>query len=414
MFDRFRSLSIQRQIALVAGAVGALSVVFLAVWFLALRVTYEPLFTELRTTDAATIVAGLERKKIPYHLADGGTTILVPSDSVDATRLSVMTEDLPLKGTVGFELFSKSDMGQTDFAQKINYQRALQGELERTIMTLDGIASARVHLSLGEDRIFRDDRVPPKASVTIRMLKNATLPPRAAEGIQRLVAAAVPNLELSDVVLLDEKGDVLGAPAHLVPVPGTDSPVQEERRAIEQYYAALVRQALQRAFPQSRFKVLVTANPGAPEGAALLDWNPAARAFPLEIDLASDMALDAASQRTLRGLVENAIQSDPSRNDIVSLSVIAAAPAAPEEERASAPVLRAPVQVPPPAVAEDTRSSWQLALLLAAAMVLVLTAFLVLILRLRRPKRLSPAQRVEFATKLRAALDKGGSNVVSR
>src|SRR5215475_15224425 len=111
MFDRFRAFTTRQQIALVASAVGLCVAIIGLVWFFMLRTTYRPLFTDVRPTDAATIVADLQRKKIDYRLANGGSTILVPEDLVDGTRLSVMSEDLPLKGTVGFELFNKSDLG---------------------------------------------------------------------------------------------------------------------------------------------------------------------------------------------------------------------------------------------------------------------------------------------------------------
>lgn len=211
MFDRFRAASPARQIQLIAIGVILIGGILAISWYFFLRTPYMPLFTNLRATDAATIVASLEQKKIPYHLADGGTTILVPAEAVDVARLNATTDDLPLKGTVGFELFNKSDMGLTDFAQKINYQRALQGELARTIMTLDGVDTARVHLSLGEDRIFRDDRVPPKASVTIRMQKGASLTGNVAQGVKRLIAAAVSNLDAANVVILDETGREVGS-----------------------------------------------------------------------------------------------------------------------------------------------------------------------------------------------------------
>lgn len=414
MFDRFRALTIRQQIVSIAAAVAAMSVVLVAVWYFALRTTYEPLFAELRPSDAATIVADLERKKIPYKLEKDGTTILVPADAVEGTRLAVMTEDLPLKGTVGFELFNKTDMGLTDFAQKINYQRALQGELERTIMTLDGVDSARVHLSLGEDRIFRDDRVPPKASVTIRMQRNATLPANAAQGIQRLIAAAVPNLDVSDVVLLDEKGRLVGAPLHVEPLPGTGSPLLQEKRAIEQYYEALVRQALDRAYPQEDIAVAVTANPGAPDTASLPDWNPSARTFPLEVSLEASMPFDAASQKTLRGLVESVLQSDPAKNDTVVFGIAArTAESQPAPAMHSVPPAHM-VEIPVPAPYEDGRNDWIAAAVMAGTMVVILGVFFILVLRLRRPRRLTPEQRADFAVKLRSALNQGESRAISR
>src|SRR5215813_11425892 len=109
MFDRFQALTTRQQIVLVAMAACALALLIGALWLAFFRVDYRPLFTELRPADAATIVADLDRKKIDYRLEQGGTTILVPVDLVDSTRLNLMTDDLPLKGTVGFELFNKSD-----------------------------------------------------------------------------------------------------------------------------------------------------------------------------------------------------------------------------------------------------------------------------------------------------------------
>jgi flagellar M-ring protein FliF len=119
MLDRFRTFSTRSQLLLVGAVAAVLLAVMLLSW-LALREPYQPLFTQLRAADAATIIADLDKRKIDYRLADGGATVLVPADAVAKTRLTVMTGDLPLKGTVGFELFNKADMGLTDFAQRIN------------------------------------------------------------------------------------------------------------------------------------------------------------------------------------------------------------------------------------------------------------------------------------------------------
>src|SRR6185312_5741458 len=119
-FDRIRAMSSQRQILLAVGCLVIAGFVLGAAYFVFLRQPDAILFANLRPMDAATIVADLDKKKVPYRLADGGTTILVAQNQADATRLSVLSEDLPLKGTVGFELFNKSDIGLTEFAQKIN------------------------------------------------------------------------------------------------------------------------------------------------------------------------------------------------------------------------------------------------------------------------------------------------------
>lgn len=420
MFDRFRSLSTRQQVQLIGAALCAACIVFGLAWFFLLRTVYLPLFGGLRPADAATIVAELESKKIPYRLDNGGTTILVPADLADRTRLSVMTQDLPLKGTVGFELFNKSDMGLTDFAQKINYQRALQGELERTIMTLDGIDTARVHLSLGEDRIFRDDRVPPKASVTIRMRQGFTLAASAAQGIQRLIAASVPNLDNSNVVILDEKGRMVGAPARPQAVPEPTTPFAQEKRAIELYYEARARQALEQSSARDTVAVAVSADLSAlhdvhaDSTALLADWNPAARNFPLQVTLSPDAVLDAASRETLRNLVAGAIGFNATKSDVIVFG--AADDGARASPVADAPPARAlPIpELPILAADADGTRGWPMAISLAAALMFVLAGFFVLVRQLRRRRRLSQRQRVDFASKLRTALDQGGRHVVSR
>jgi flagellar M-ring protein FliF len=376
-----------------------------SIWVLFFQVHYQTLFTSLRPADAAAIVADLDRKKISYRLADGGATILVPADVVDRTRLSVMTEDIPLKGTVGFELFDRSDMGLTDFAQKINYQRALQGELERTISTLDGVDSARVHLSLGEDRIFRDDQVPPKASVTIRMRKGLTLPTGAAQGIQRLIAAAVPSLEAANVVILDEQGRLEGMPS---PAPRSGlaaiSPVDEERHAVEQYYRARARMALERVYPLAGLSVVVEASAlnVSTSGAGGIDWSPAARMFPLAVTITTATPIDDAAQTSAKALVATAIGFDAGKGDSIDFrtGMVQIAAVAPLPSHAARPAgIREPAFSPGD---ETTPVVVSILLFLALAGLGVAGLW-----HLLRPKRLSEADRAELAAKFRELVGEG-------
>lgn len=230
MLDRFYNGTPVRQMWLIVAAVSVIALALGAAWVMFFRPTYQTLLSDLRPADASAIVAELDRKKVPYRLADGGATILVPSELVDGARLDVMGGDEPSRGTVGFELFNKSDMGLTDFAQKINYQRALQGELARTIMTFAGVDSVRVHLSLGEEHVFREDQVAPKASVTVHMKRNAALTQAIAQGIRRMVAAAVPRMDVADVVVLDEYGQAVTSAASIVEAPPVVAPVHPAMR----------------------------------------------------------------------------------------------------------------------------------------------------------------------------------------
>ncbi|MDO9217646.1 MAG: flagellar basal-body MS-ring/collar protein FliF, partial [Lacisediminimonas sp.] len=137
------SRAARASLALAACAIVA-GFIALALW--ALSPDYQVLFSDLDNQDGSAIVAELDRLKIPYRFADDGKTVLVEQDKVYKTRLQLMGRGVNLKGTVGFEIFNESDFGMTDFAQRIKFQRALQGELARTIMGLEEVQSARVHL----------------------------------------------------------------------------------------------------------------------------------------------------------------------------------------------------------------------------------------------------------------------------
>ncbi|MEI9851949.1 MAG: flagellar basal-body MS-ring/collar protein FliF [Sphingomonas sp.] len=201
------------QLLLLAGIFAAVTAVLAAGYFLFLRADYVVLAQNLRPADASLVVAELDKRGAAYRLRDGGGTILVPEDQADATRVAIAGSDAAAHGQIGFELFNKSDMGLTNFAQKINYQRALQGELMRTIAMMDGVESARVHLALPERALFRGDRSPPRAAVTVAMKPGQTADPSRVAGIQRLVAAAVPDLPETGVVVLDASGRVISPSA---------------------------------------------------------------------------------------------------------------------------------------------------------------------------------------------------------
>jgi len=193
---------------LIAGIVAVVSLfIFLSLW--TLRDDYQVLFSDLDPEDAAHMVAELDRLKTPYKLADNATTILVDRDAVYKTRLKLMGKGLTLRGNVGFELFNNADYGTTEFAQKVNYQRALQGELARTIMAIEEVKYARVHLVLPERGILKKQVERAKASVSLATKNGAQLSPEQVVGIQRLVAAAAPDMEASAVTVLDQRGTAL-------------------------------------------------------------------------------------------------------------------------------------------------------------------------------------------------------------
>lgn len=416
MFERFKTASPSQQLWLAIVGIAILAIALFLLWFFLFRTTYRPLFTQLKTNDASTIVDVLTRKKIPYRLADGGATILVPSDLADRARLDVMGGDVPLKGTVGFELFNKADMGLTDFAQKINYQRALQGELERTIMTLDGVDTVRVHLSMGEDRLFRDDQSPPKASITIRMTKGSFLSETVAQGVRRLVAAAVSKLNANDVVILDEHGRAVQAIEAGVVSNQSAFPLLDEQRAVEEFYRSRIRRTLHDAgFPSTiSVSVAAEANAIATGEPIIADWSPAMRNFPLRVTLSTVIPLDAVEQDRARELIRSAVGGTPTKNDQILFD-------------RSSEVLEPPkVNATPWSGSVPRRSDANISssegepyaefdwLLMAIPLIVVLLAGLLLIRKLRGPRRLSAQSRSEFVDRIRVALEERDNHATSK
>jgi flagellar M-ring protein FliF len=218
---------------------------------------YGVLFSSLREADAAEITTALGQMRVPYHLADEGKTILVPAEQVYDTRMKLVSQGVPKGGSVGFELFKDSDYGVTEFAQKVNFQRALQGELERTIESLDEVASARVHLTIHRADLFEHDQEASKASVTISMRPEKHLDAREVVGVQRLVASAVDALTPASVVVLDDKGIVLSGHATDGQGGALVGDRLDEQAKVEALLRARIGELLQRVLLTSDFTVSV-------------------------------------------------------------------------------------------------------------------------------------------------------------
>jgi flagellar M-ring protein FliF len=208
MLAGWRSLSPRARRALLLAGCSALVVLAAAAWWL-LRADPAVLFSDLRPQDAAAFAAELDRLKLPYTLADNGSTLLVDRAQVPAVRMKLMGRELPLHGTVGLELFNTTDFGMTEFAQKVNFQRALQGELTRTILSFPEIQDVRVHLVLAEQGLFRQNAARSKAAITLGLRRGQSLRAEQVSGIQRLVAAAVPTLSPQEVTIVDQQGVAL-------------------------------------------------------------------------------------------------------------------------------------------------------------------------------------------------------------
>lgn len=207
----------RNRLILALGA-GASLVFFIALVALASRgPAYVPLFTNLNPQDAGSIVTQLESQSVPYRLANSGRTIEVPEGVVHRTRLALAQQGLPSNGVVGFEILARPPLGQTDFDKRVQYLRALQGELTRTILAIEGVQDARVHLNIPEPSVFVRDRRPASASILLKLNPGAVIDPGQVRGIVNLVAGTVDGLRPEAVTVLDQTGRLLTA---LVPETG--------------------------------------------------------------------------------------------------------------------------------------------------------------------------------------------------
>lgn len=204
----FRSLDMTRRMGLlaVAGLVLA-AMAGIVVW--SGKTDYKVLYTDLTKEDSAVIARMLEEGKINYQVADDGKTIKVPEDQVDIWRLEIAKKGVNFTGTVGYEVFDKQSFGTTSFVQKINKQRALEGELVKTIMHIKGVTRARIHLSIPESSPFVAERKPPSASVVLDVERGVTMTPDEIKGVQSLVSSSVDGMRSHNVVVIDSRGKKL-------------------------------------------------------------------------------------------------------------------------------------------------------------------------------------------------------------
>jgi flagellar M-ring protein FliF len=194
-------LTVKQRAMLIGASLLTIAILAVFVHFLSTP-DYKPLMTGMETADAEALGAKLAAKNIQYEISTDGKTVSVPSDKVDASRMEIASDGMPRSGRLGFELFDKLNWGQTEFDEKVNYQRALEGELERSIQTLKDVDSVRVHLVMPADSVFLDRQRNAKASVVLR-LKSGRLSDQTEMAITRLVAGAVDELNPENVTVID-------------------------------------------------------------------------------------------------------------------------------------------------------------------------------------------------------------------
>lgn len=254
----WQDLGRTQRFGLVGGAVAVLVAAAVFAW-ISLKSDFVPLTGELSKDDTAAVVAQLEDIRARYQVDAATGAVLVPAGEVDSIRAQLAQKGWPLKAAAGFELFDSGDFGMTEFTERINYQRALEGELARTIMSLDTVRYARVHLVLPQSSLFKKSNEPPKASVLLIGHRPDAIGEAQIAGIQRMVASAVPELKAENVSVHNQKGiELTGGAGGGLSAAAVDAEIRAQSD-VEDYLSAKAQDILGRVFPKGTATVSVNA-----------------------------------------------------------------------------------------------------------------------------------------------------------
>lgn len=196
------------KLLLLAGIAAVISVMAVF-WLWSQQPDYRVLFSNYTDKDGGAIVAALEKMNVPYKFSDSGSAILVPAAQVHQARLRLASEGLPKGGNIGFEILENQKFGVSQFIEQVNFQRALEGELERSVQSIAAVEVARIHLAIPKATVFIRDQQKPTASVLLNLRAGRSLDPQQVSAVVHLVASSVPNLPASNVTVVDQNGNLL-------------------------------------------------------------------------------------------------------------------------------------------------------------------------------------------------------------
>lgn len=255
----FNSLPGSRKMMLAAVALVILASLGSFVYFTN-QEDYRVLFSNLPSEDAASIVAKLKEKKVPYQISSSGDVISVPSDKVSELRLELAASGVLHGGGVGFEIFDNKIMGATEFEQQLNYRRALQGELVRTINSLDEIQQSRIHIVLPKESLFIDQQKKATASVTVKLKPGRKLKQSQIDGIGHLIASSIEGMSADDVIIVDSQGNILSKNESDSRLARLSSSQIEYQRNIEKDMASQIQTMLESVVGPNKAVVRVNAD----------------------------------------------------------------------------------------------------------------------------------------------------------
>ena len=256
--DAFNRLSNQQKMAFLVAVAAIVAVVVGGILWTS-KPDWKVLFSNLPEKDGGAIIASLEQQNIPHKFNDRGS-ILVPANRVHDVRLRLASQGLPRGGIVGFELLENQKFGTSQFAEQVNYQRGLEGELARTIMSIGTVESARVHLAIPKPSVFVREEQKPTASVLLSLYPGRTLDPGQIAGITHLVSSSVPQLTSSNVTILDQSGTLLSQLKSKLNDAGLDPTQLKYVRNIEEGISKRIEEILKPLLGPENYKVQVAAD----------------------------------------------------------------------------------------------------------------------------------------------------------
>jgi len=199
------------------------------------KVSYSTLYSDLDPSEAGEITSYLTEQNIPFELSEGGNAIQIPSDDVYKVRISLASQGMPRSGNIGYSIFDQSNLGMTEFLQNLNFRRALEGELMRTIMQLSDVQAARVHIVMPKDRLFAKDQKEATASIVLKLKSPNGLTKNQLAGISHLVASSVEGLKPENISIIDYDGNLLSSKMENDAIAGLTSSQLEVRQNVEKY-----------------------------------------------------------------------------------------------------------------------------------------------------------------------------------
>lgn len=252
-------ISSQQKMGLIL-AVSAIIALAAAGWMWNRTPDYKVLFSNISDRDGGAIVATLQQMNVPYKFAEGGGAILVPASQVHDVRLKLASQGLPKGGLVGFELMENQKFGTSQFLEQVNFQRALEGELARSIQSLAAVNGARVHLAMPKQSVFMREQQKPSASILVNLHPGRTLDSQQVSAIMHLVSSSVPNLPLKQVTVVDQHGNLLSKIDESNINTGLDPSQLKYVQALEQSYIQRIEAILSPIVGQENVRAQVVAD----------------------------------------------------------------------------------------------------------------------------------------------------------